>query len=301
MAAPEPEGSSPGARRVSDGRVAWVTGASSGIGAALAKRLGQAGWAVILSGRRVTALESVAGGIDAPTLVLPFEATEYDALPAVVERALAWRGRLDLLVNNAGISQRSLALDTGFAVYRSLIETDFLAPLALTQLVVPHMVARRAGRIVAISSLAGRIGSPLRSGYCAAKHALLGYSEALRAELELAYEIGVTTVLPGSVRTPIAINALQADGSARGVSDANIDAGMDPAQVAEIIVDGIDRGLREIVVAQGGELAASEMRRHDPERLFAAMAREGARLAAARATAGEGFRPDPNPVSQREE
>lgn len=281
---------------MSEARVAWVTGASSGIGEALAARLGRAGWAVILSGRRVAALEAVAAVIDAPTLVLPFEATDYDALPAIVEHAHAWRGQLDLLVNNAGVSQRSLALDTAFAVYRSLMETDFLAPLALTQLVVPHMVARRSGRIVAVSSLAGRIGSPLRSGYCAAKHALLGYAEALRAEIELAYGVGVTTVLPGSVRTPIAINALQADGSARGVSDANIDAGMDPAQAAEIIVDGIDRGLREVVVAQGGELAASEMRRHDPERLFDGMAKEGARLAAARAASGEGFRPDPNPV-----
>ena len=297
MAAPEPAGAGP----VSKVRVAWVTGASSGIGEALAGRLGRAGWAVILSGRRVAALEAVAAGIDGPTLVLPFEATDYEALPDVVERATAWRGQLDLLVNNAGVSQRSLALDTEFAVYRSLIETDFLAPLALTQLVVPHMVARRCGRIVAISSLAGRIGSPLRTGYCAAKHALLGYAEALRAELETAYDVGVTTVLPGSVRTPIAINALQADGSARGVSDANIDAGMDPARAAEIILDGIDRGVREVVVAQGGELTASEMRRQDPERLFAAMAKEGARLAAARAAAGEGFRPEPNLVAERAE
>ncbi len=277
-------------------RTAWITGASSGIGQALAHELSRTGWALILSGRRVEALERVAAGCGGPSLVLPFEATEYEALPGVVERAVAWRGQIDMLVNNAGISQRSLALDTGFDVYRSLMETDLFAPLRLTQLVAPHMVERRSGRLVAISSLAGRIGSPLRTGYCAAKHALLGYFEALRAEFEVAYNISVTTVLPGSVRTAIATNALQGDGSVRGMSDANIDSGMDPAEVARIIVTGIAENRREIVVAQGGELFASGLRASEPERLMDLMAQEGARLAAARAAAGGAFRPEPAKV-----
>ena len=201
-----------------------------------------------------------------------------------------------MLVNNAGISQRSLALDTGPEVYRALMETDFFAPLRLTQLVVPHMVERRSGRLVAISSLAGRIGSPLRTGYCAAKHALLGYFEALRAECEVAYNVFVTTVLPGSVRTAIATNALQGDGSVRGTSDANIDAGMDPAEVARIIVEGVAQNRREIIIAQGGELFASGLRASDPERLMDMMAQEGARLAAARTAAGGAFRPEPAKV-----
>ena len=274
-------------------RVAWITGASSGIGKALAHRLSRAGWSLILSGRRKASLEKVAAEIVRPALILPFEATDYHALPAIVEQAIAWRGAVDMLVNNAGISQRSLALDTSFDVYWSLMEVDFFAPLRLTQLVAPHMVARRAGRIVAISSLAGRTGSPLRTGYCAAKHALLGYFEALRAEFEQAYDVKVTTVLPGSVRTPIAANALQGDGSVRGVSDANIDAGMEPARVAEMIVDGIDRGVREIIVAQGAELFGVGLRASDPDRLFDYLAGEGARLAAAREAGGRDFRPDP--------
>ena len=278
------------------GRVAWITGASSGIGEALAVALGQAGWLLILSGRRLDALERVASAVGGPVLMLPFEATAFDALPAIVARAIAWRGRIDLLVNNAGISQRSMALDTGLDVYRSLMEVDFFAPLRLTQLVAPHMVERRSGRIVAISSLAGRIGSPLRSGYCAAKFALAGYFEALRAEFERAYNVGVTIVLPGSVRTAIAANALQGDGSVRGVSDENIDSGMDAAEAACIILDGIDRGAREIVVAQGGEAGAAELRARDPERLFDYLAQEGARLAAARTEAGGNFRPDPQRV-----
>ncbi len=278
-------------------RVAWITGASSGIGEALAHALGAAGWALILSGRRTEALQRVAAACGAAALVLAFEATDYDALPGIVATAIAWRGQIDLLINNAGISQRSLALDTGFDVYRSLMETDFFAPLRLTQLVAPHMVARRSGRLVAISSLAGRTGSPLRTGYCAAKHALVGYFEALRAEFEQAYGVGVTIVLPGSVRTPIATNALQGDGSVRGTSDANIDAGMDPARVAGIIVAAIEGGRREVVIAEGAELAGVSLRASDPEALFAWLGREGARLAEARAAAGAGFRPEPAKVS----
>ena len=278
-------------------RVAWVTGASSGIGEALAQALAAAGWALILSGRRVEALQKVASGCGTPALVLPFEATDYEKLPDVVADAIAWRGQVDLLVNNAGISQRSLALDTSFDVYRSLMETDFFAPLRLTQLVAPHMVERRSGRIVAISSLAGRTGSALRTGYCAAKHALVGYCEALRAEFEQAYNVGVTIVLPGSVRTAIATNALQGDGSVRGTSDANIDAGMDPAKVAQVILAAIESGQREVVVAEGAELHGVSLRASDPDALFGWLAREGARLAAAREAAGAGFRPEPAKVT----
>jgi dehydrogenase/reductase SDR family protein 7B len=280
-----------------DAKVAWVTGASSGIGEALARALVADGFSVILSGRREHALRAVAVAGD--TLVLPFEATDYDALPSVVDVATAWRGHIDLLVNNAGISQRSLGLDTGFDVYRRLMEVDFFAPLRLTQLVLPGMVERRSGAIVAISSLAGRIGSPLRTGYCAAKHALLGYFEALRAEVETAYGVKVLSVMPGSVRTAVAANALLGDGEVRGVSDANIDNGMDPAQVARLIVEALADGRRELVVAEGPELDAANLRVSDPERLWEGLAREGARLAAARALGGAGYRPDPAPVERR--
>ena len=274
-------------------RVALVTGASSGIGEALARALAAEGWSVILSGRREAALQAVAASLGDAAFVLPFEATDYDGLPAVVDRALAWRGRIDLLVNNAGISQRSLALDTGFDVYRRLMEVDFFAPLRLTQLVLPHMVERGSGAIVAISSLAGRIGSPLRTGYCAAKHALLGYFEALRAEIDEAYGVKVLTVLPGSVRTAVAANALMGDGAVRGVSDDNIDNGLEPADVARRILEALAAGRRDLIIAEGGELNASSLRTIDPDRLWDGLAREGARLATARQAGGAGFRPDP--------
>ena len=273
------------------GRVVWITGASSGIGAALAEGFAAEGAALILSGRRRAALEEIGGD----SLVLPFEATDGSALPQVVEAAWGWRGGVDILVNNAGVSQRSLAIDTDFGVYRTLIETDLLAPIALTQAILPLMAARGEGHIVAISSVAGRLGPVLRTGYAAAKHGLIGYCDALRAEVETAYGIKVTTILPGSVRTRVAANALEGDGSPRGVSDANIDAGMEPAECARRILDAVAAGTRELIVAEGAEAFAAALRVQDPERLFDLLAAEGKRLAEARAA---GRRPDPAPVNR---
>jgi dehydrogenase/reductase SDR family protein 7B len=272
-------------------RIVWITGASSGIGEALAKAFLAEGAQLILSGRRREALEGQAGD----NLVLPFEATDWAALPGAVQTAWAWRGGVDILVNNAGVSQRSLAIDTAPAVYRTLIETDLLAPIALTQAILPLMAARGTGHIVAISSVAGRLGPVLRTGYAAAKHGLIGYCDALRAEVETAYGIKVTTILPGSVRTRVAANALQGDGSARGVSDANIDAGMDPDECARRILDAVAAGTRELIVAEGAEAFAAALRVQDPERLFDLLAAEGKRLAEARE---EGGRPDPAPVDR---
>lgn len=275
-------------------KTAWVTGASSGIGEALTLGLSERGANVILSGRRTGELDRVSKAARGETLVLPFEATDYDALPGIVHNALEWRGRVDLLINNAGVSQRSLALDTDFDVYRRIMEIDFFAPLRLTQLILPSMVERRSGQLVIISSIAGKIGAPLRTGYCAAKHACIGYFDALRTEVEKAYGVGVSVVTPGSVRTAIARTALTGDGAARGRSDHNIDNGMAPETAAKIILDGIAKGEREIVVAEGMELAALKMRADNPEALFEYTANEGARLAAAREAGGAA---DPSPVN----
>lgn len=272
------------------GQRIWITGASSGIGAALAKAFAAEGAQLVLSGRRRDALAGVAACVQPDALLLPFEATDWAALPSIVARA----GSIDILVNNAGISQRSLAVDTKPEVYRTLIETDLLAPIWLTQLVLPAMAARRSGHIIGISSVAGRVGTVLRTGYCAAKHGLIGYLDALRAEVEHAYGVRVTTVLPGSVRTQVAANALQADGSVRGESDPNIDAGMEPAECARRILEGIEAEKREIIVAAGGEAFAAELRFSDPERLFEMLAQAGQRLAAER---DNGHRPEPPSAS----
>ena len=245
----------------------WVTGASSGIGAALARGLAARGARLILSGRNVGALEAVAKECGAGTMILPFEATDYDALPQMVQEAWDWCGRIDGLVNNAGISQRSLAVETDFSVYQRIVDVDLLAPIALTQALLPRMIAAGRGQIVAISSIAGVAGVPLRSAYCAAKHGLIGYHDAVRAENEH-LGLKVLVVAPGSVRTNVSRNALNADGSVRGTSDKAIDNGL-PAEVAAAqILDAVEAGKREIVVAEGAEAEIPALRRSDPDALF---------------------------------
>lgn len=247
----------------------WITGASSGIGAGLARALAARGAQLILSGRDVAALEAVAGECR-DTLVLPFEVTDYAAIPALAERAWAWKGRIDGLVNNAGISQRSLAADTAFAVYERLIAVDLLAPIALTQAVLPRMLQAGGGRIVAISSVAGFVGAPLRSAYSAAKHGLVGYHDSVRAE-NAHLGIHVHVFAPGSVQTDVAKNALVADGSRRGVSDAAIDSGMPAAEAADAMLGAIIAGKPELILATGFEHDIVVLRRREPEALFARM------------------------------
>ncbi len=244
----------------------WITGASSGIGEGLARALAAQGASVVLSGRNVAALEAVARACG-EALVLPFEATDFDAIPGIAERAWSWKGRLHGLVNNAGVSQRSLAVETGFAVYQRMIAIDLLAPIALTQAVLPRMVRAGGGRIVAMSSVAGFVGAPLRSAYSAAKHGLVGYHDSVRAENEH-LGVQVHVFAPGSVQTNVSRNALMADGSTRGVSDAAIDNGMPAAEAAEAMLAAIAAGRRELVLATGMEHEVVMLRRRDPEALF---------------------------------
>jgi len=242
------------------GQAAWITGASSGIGAALARALAGQGARVVLSGRNVAALEEVAGQCGGETLVLPFETTDRAALPPAVARAWEWSGGIDLLVNNAGISQRSLAVDTAMTVYDRIIDVDLLAPIALTQELLGRMVARGSGRIAMISSVAGKVGVPLRTAYSAAKFGLAGYADALRGETAH-LGLKVHNIYPGSIRTGVSRNALTADGSARGVSDKAIDNGIDPDLAAAEMLAAIARDEREIVIAVGFEKEMGEQRR----------------------------------------
>jgi dehydrogenase/reductase SDR family member 7B len=260
------------------GEVAWITGASSGIGAAMARALAAAGAHVILSGRNEEALAEVAADCavgNATALVLPFEATDHPAGLAAAEQAWAWAaqrsGGIDLLFNNAGISQRSLAVDTDYAVYERIIAVDLLAPIALTQALLGRMVARQKGRIAMVSSVAGKVGVPMRTAYSAAKFGLIGYADALRTEVT-GEGLHVHVIAPGSVRTNVSRNALNADGSRRGVSDRAIDGGIDPADAAAAILAAMAAGEREIIVARGFEQEIGEACR-TPEAIFDKMAK----------------------------
>lgn len=261
-------------------KIVWITGASSGIGEALAKAFAAQGAHIILSGRRIEALEAVAADIATDTLLLPFETTDYDVLPSKIAEAQQWKGRVDVLINNAGISQRSLALDTDPNVHHQIVNVDLLAPIWLTQLLLPHMISAGGGHIVGISSVAGRIGVPLRTAYCAAKHGLIGYMDALRAETQTLHNIHVTNILPGSIRTNVSRNALTKDGSKRNKSDDVIDNGMDPAECARQIVEAVANNVPELIIAEGPELMLAQLRQSDPDKLFEMTAGLGAQIAA---------------------
>lgn len=251
------------------GKVAWITGASSGIGASLARDLARRGAHLVLSGRDEARLAEVAADCG-ETLILPFDVRDDAALAEATERAIARKGGVDLAIANAGVSQRSRALRTDMQVYRDIIAIDLTAQIAFSQGLIGHMAERGSGALAFISSIAGKVGVPMRTAYSAVKFGLAGYGDALRAELSQT-GVSVHMIYPGSVATNVSRNALKGDGSKRGVSDKVIDEGIPADDAAKTMLDGIAKGEREIIVAQGAELQMGELRR-TPEPLLDQMA-----------------------------
>ena len=249
-----------------ENRVAWITGASSGIGAALSRELASRGAHVVLSGRDEARLAAVAEGLATESLCLPFDVRDDDAMAAATRAAIDWRGGVDIAVANAGISQRGAARKTDMHVYREIVAIDLVQQIAFAQGLVPHMADRGSGRLVFISSIAGKVGVPMRTAYCAAKFGLVGYADALRAELSQS-GVEVHVVAPGSVATDVSRNALTADGSRRGKSDPAIDNGIPPDEAAREMVDAIALNQREIIVARGMEEALGKLRQ-TPDQVF---------------------------------
>ncbi|WP_296718264.1 SDR family NAD(P)-dependent oxidoreductase [Erythrobacter sp.] len=247
------------------GKVAWITGASSGIGAALARELAARGAHLVLSGRDAARLAEVAADCG-ETLILVFDVRDDAALADATAKAIAWKGGIDIAFANAGISQRSRALTTDMQVYRDIIAIDLTAQIAFSQGLIGHMAERGSGALAFISSVAGKVGVPMRTAYSAAKFGLAGYADALRGELSQT-GVNVHTIYPGSVATGVSRNALTADGTARGRSDKAIDEGIRADVAARAMLDGMAAGMREIIVAEGAEQAMGELRR-TPDALF---------------------------------
>ncbi|MEL7446475.1 MAG: SDR family NAD(P)-dependent oxidoreductase [Pseudomonadota bacterium] len=247
------------------GKVVWITGASSGIGAALARDVAGRGAHVVLSGRDEARLSDVAADCG-ETLLLPFDVRDDAALADATAQAIGWKGGVDLAFANAGVSQRSRALKTDMQVYRDIIDIDLTAQIAFSQGLIGHMVERESGGLAFISSIAGKVGVPMRTAYSAVKFGLAGYGDALRGELSQT-GVNVHMIYPGSVATNVARNAMVGDGSKRGRSDKVIDEGIPADDAAMAMLDGIAKGEREIIVAQGMEAGMGEMRR-TPDALF---------------------------------
>ncbi len=251
----------------------WVTGASSGIGKALAVNLSRRGARLILSARSTDRLNDCRQACANPDqhVVLPLDLTDAASLKEASALALQKYGTIDILVNNGGISQRSVAVETGLAVDRRIMEVNFFGAITLTKLVLPSMLSRKSGHIVVVSSVVGKFGTPFRSSYAASKHALHGFFESLRAEL-WSQGIRVTMVCPGFVRTNISINALKGDGSTLGSMDAAQAAGMDPEICAEKIVRAVEAERNEIYIG-GKEKLGVYLQRFVPG-LFARIIRK---------------------------
>ncbi|MEL7199175.1 MAG: SDR family NAD(P)-dependent oxidoreductase [Pseudomonadota bacterium] len=246
-------------------KTVWITGASSGIGAALARDLAGRGAHLVLSGRDEERLADVAKDCG-ETLVLPFDVRDDAALADATKKAVSWKRGVDLAFANAGVSQRSRALKTDMQVYRDIIDIDLTAQIAFSQGLIGHMVERGSGGIAFISSIAGKVGVPMRTAYSAVKFGLAGYGDALRAELSQT-GVQVHVIYPGSVATNVARNAMLGDGELRGRSDQAIDEGIPADEAAKAMLDGIASGEREIIVARGAEAKMGEVRR-TPDALF---------------------------------
>lgn len=254
------------------GKTIWITGASSGIGRALAVNLSRRGARLILSARSP---EGLAACRQACTnqdrqVVLPLDLAEPASLAEAARQALQEIGPIDVLINNGGVGQRSRVIDTRLEVDRRIMEVNFFGAVALSKLVLPAMLSRRSGHIVVISSVIGKFGTPFRSTYAASKHALHGFFESLRAEL-WDQGIRVTLICPGYVRTELSVNALTGDGSPLGRMDRGQEVGMDPARCAEKIVKAIEAEKNEVYIG-GKETLGVYLQRFVPN-LFARIIR----------------------------
>lgn len=260
-----------------EGKVVWVTGASSGIGEALALRFAVEGARLVVSARRATLLDALARRCPRPeeVAVLPMDISETGRARAHVDHALAAFGKVDVMVHNAGIGQRALARETPLEDDRRIMEVNYFGAVALTKALLPEMVARGGGHFVVVSSVTGYVGTPYRSGYAASKHALHGFFESLRAETHRD-GIVVTMVCPGFVDTEIAVKAVErarGSGPVRGETRTRAnERGISAAQCAEAIVEGVAKKRREIYVG-GTEIAGIYARRFAPGLLALALRR----------------------------
>lgn len=246
------------------GKTVWLTGASSGIGLALAHQLAEAGAKLILTSRRPEVLEEVRRSLANRDdhRVLPLDLAHPEQAAETARKALDGQV-IDILINNAGVSQRSRVIDTDLKVYRQLMEIDYFAVVALTKLVLPGMLERRSGQIVTVSSVAGKVGTKLRSGYAGAKFGVLGFMDCLRAETA-DQGIIVTSVLPGFINTQVAHNSLTGDGTALGHEDPDNAGGISPEACARISLKAIADGKAEVVVGSGLSKLAPFLQRFAP-------------------------------------
>jgi dehydrogenase/reductase SDR family member 7B len=243
----------------------WITGASSGIGEAMAYEFARCQTVLILSARRKDELERVAAhcrALGSTCHVRLLDLADTQQINTVADEVLQQFGTIDILVNNGGISQRSLTVETSLEVDRRIMEVDYFSGVILTKKVLPGMVRQQSGHIIAISSITGVFGFPLRSAYAAAKHAIVGFYESLWAE-EHEHGIGVTIACPGRIYTNISLHALTSNGNPHGIMDHSIGGGYSAEYCARKIIKAVRRK-KVIVYVAGKEMLMIYFKRYIP-------------------------------------
>lgn len=251
-------------------KVVWITGASSGIGEAMAHAFAKKGAILVLTARREEELLRVSNDLSLPddkVMILPMDVTQYADAPISAEKIIERFGRIDIMVQNAGISQRSKVAETDLAVYQKLMDVNFFSGVAITKAVLPYMQKQKSGHFVVTSSVAGKIGTPQRSGYNAAKHAVQGFYDALRAEV-YNDNIEVTIACPGYILTDISLNALDAQGNKFNKMDENQANGISAEECASQIVRAVENNTKEVIIAGLKETAGVYLKRFLPGLLY---------------------------------
>lgn len=253
----------------------WITGASSGIGEQLTYQLAERRNRLIISARRKEVLEKVKSNCSSSARdnihVLPLDLENIDSLDKAADAALNVYGKIDVLVNNGGISQRSMVTETSFEVDQRLMNINYFSAVKLTKKVLPGMIKSNSGHILITSSLVGKFGTPFRSAYAASKHALHGFFEALAAEV-WENNINMTIFCGGYIKTNISLNAITGDGSAHNAMDENQAKGKTAEEAARAMISAVEGNKREVYFG-GKEVMGVYLKRFVPS-LFAKVVRK---------------------------
>jgi short-subunit dehydrogenase len=256
-------------------KIVWVTGASSGLGEALTYALAKKNARLIISARREEELERVKANctldVQSNIRILPADLSRSDTLQSITKHALKFFGGVDILINNAGIGQRSLIHETPLSLDRQMMEVNYFGTIALTKPILPHFMERGQGHYVTISSLTGKFGTPYRSSYSASKHALHGFFDALRAE-HAKDNIAVTMICPGFIDTGLRTNALIAGDKPQGAMDTSSYKKKSAEWCAKKIIHSIENNREEVYIG-GREVLGAYLKRFFPS-LFSKIVRK---------------------------
>lgn len=257
-------------------QVAWVTGASSGIGEELCKQLAANGLRVVLSARNEAKLQELKASLpnSSEHLVIPLDLEHSESFTDLAKTVVTQTGRIDFLYNCGGLSQRAEAAETSLDVDRRIMEINYFGTVALTKAVLPYMQEQHSGHIIAISSIAGKFGFYLRSAYSASKHALHGFFESLLLE-EAKHNVHVTIACPGKINTPISMSALNKEGKAHGEMDHNQATGMPVDECVRILLKAVSQRKKEVLIGNK-EIKAVTLKRFFPKLFWRIIAKQSA-------------------------